>query len=270
MNTKHQISALAALGLGAGLLLVTADSAAAQTTSATRARATAAAPKNITIRGNSQRTITMDIRNAPVKDAIQQLFLKAGVDYILDPNVSGTVTIRATKVPFETAVRLLAQSSDVPIRLYRNEVGVYEIRTRPTSYVAARNYQTPAATAPVSYVEPTSVYNEIPPENAVTGMPTAGLPTGMGVGYPGGFAGSGYGSPAIGAFPGFTGGFGGFGGFSPFVQYAPSVQYPTYPVAPYPIYTTGYPNAGFSQTFYPSGGGNTTYYYPGGGNLFLF
>jgi len=270
MNTKHQISGWTALGLAAGLLLVTAESAAAQTTSATRARANMAAPKNITIRGNSQRTVTMDIRNAPVKDAIQQLFLKAGVDYILDPDVRGTVTIRATKVPFETAVRLLAQASDTPLSLYRNEVGVYEIRTRPTSYIASRNYRTNApaeTTVPVSYVEPTSITREIPPENVVTGMPTAGLPTGLSVGYPG-FGGSGFGGPAVGVYPGFTygfGGFNGFGGFGPFVQYPPMVQFA--PAVQYPVFPAGYTTGGATQTFYPNGGW-TTFGYPNG--FFLF
>ena len=73
MNIKHQISALAALGLGAGVLMVTADSAAAQTTRTARARAAIATPKNITIRGNSQRNVTMDVLTGGHRDGVRRL-----------------------------------------------------------------------------------------------------------------------------------------------------------------------------------------------------
>jgi hypothetical protein len=214
------------------------------------------AAKVVRIYGNSSRTVTLDVRNAPLRDTIQQLFLQTKNDYILDPNVTGTVTMKVTNMPFEQALRLLVQSSNTPISLQR-VAGVYEVKAG-----RSRTIQTPVYTAATPPVETTPVVPEPPvrADGGLVGSPQAGFAPGAGYGFPAGsnttygISGNGYGyvggpvigspgfggpnfgapfgGPAVNFAPGFGAGFGnGYGGFG----------------YPYIIQTT-------SPGFYPLGG----------------
>ena len=74
--------------------------------------------------------ITLDLRDAPIRQALEQLFGAAKVDFTIDNNVAGFVTLKITDQPFENALKLILRASPVPLT-YANEGGVYIIKPRP-------------------------------------------------------------------------------------------------------------------------------------------
>jgi hypothetical protein len=254
MNTKQitrrHTAALLAAGLGAGLLLVQPQNAEAQTS----ARSTAA--KTVRIYGNSSRTVTMELKNAPVREAIQQLFLKAKVDYILDPNIVGTTTLKVTNVPFETALRLLIDGSDVPIYVTRDS-GVYDIRVHPAAFRYRSNVRTASYIPPEPIVEPVVPVPAAAPAFGVAPGLQQGLPGGTGYGAPG--------APAVGAPIGGTGVV-----FDPYASWGGwnyPVFYPVYgtPVVPSPIVPFGV-STGFGLN---TGLGLNGFVFPNGNGFFF-
>ena len=59
--------------------------------------------------------ISLDLRDAPVRSALEQLFNTARAQYTLDPGIQGFVTLRITDQPFENAFRLLLRSANPPL-----------------------------------------------------------------------------------------------------------------------------------------------------------
>src|SRR5687768_6939640 len=51
--------------------------------------------------------ITLDLRDAPVRQALEQLFNNAKVDFSIANEVQGFVTLKITDQPFENALRLI-------------------------------------------------------------------------------------------------------------------------------------------------------------------
>lgn len=154
-TTRHRTAGLLAAGIGAGLLLAVPQNAQAQTAPRT------AATKTVRVYGNSTRKVTMELRNASVREAIQQLFLQAKVDYILDPNIVGTTTLKVTNVPFETALRLLIDGSDVPIYVTRDS-GVYDIRVNRAPLRSRSNVRTASYVPQETVVPAAPVVEPIP------------------------------------------------------------------------------------------------------------
>ena len=100
----------------------------------------APAPKNV----------TLDVRDAPLRQVLMQLFDKAKIDYALDNAVSGFVTIKVTNQPIDTVLRLILRSSETPLT-YTITNGVYEIkpRTLAAAQPATLNVGIPPETAPL-------------------------------------------------------------------------------------------------------------------------
>ena len=73
--------------------------------------------------------VTLNFRNASVRTALIQLFRKAHRDYSLTEDVSGVVNLRITNKPLDQALRLIVNSSTVPLT-YTVDSGVYFIRPR--------------------------------------------------------------------------------------------------------------------------------------------
>jgi len=73
--------------------------------------------------------VTLDLRDAPIRSALEQLFSSAKVDYTLDNNVQGFVTMKVTEVPFETALKLIMRSASIPLT-YTKENNIFIIRPR--------------------------------------------------------------------------------------------------------------------------------------------
>ena len=108
--------------LGAGLVAGTAPSA---TRAQPAAPAPAAAPAQLP-------DISLDLRDAPVRQALEQVFSTARVDYSIDNNVAGFVTLKVTGIPFDQALRLMLRSANPPLT-YAREGGVFIVRPRVTA-----------------------------------------------------------------------------------------------------------------------------------------
>src|SRR4051794_20424892 len=68
--------------------------------------------------------VTLDLRDAPIRSALEEIFKSAKVDYSIDPGVAGFVTLKITEQPFENALRLILRSAQFPLT-YTKESGVY-------------------------------------------------------------------------------------------------------------------------------------------------
>ncbi|MBC8143102.1 MAG: hypothetical protein H7Y38_16880 [Armatimonadetes bacterium] len=101
--------------------------------------------------------VTLDLRGAPIRAALEQIFRVANVDFGIDPSVSGFVTLKVTDIPFESALRLILRSSDVPLT-YSVEGGVYLVKPRTPT----RPADNPASLAlPVEEPRRTTTYDRI-------------------------------------------------------------------------------------------------------------
>lgn len=226
-------------------------------------------------RGADQK-VTLNLRDVPLRAAIQMLFEGTGLDYAIDsavPNVPITMTIR--DVPFQSALRSLVRvaSSLVPGLTFVHDGNLYLIRIREQQVSPPVNFDLEPPTEPATEPQ-TMVWEKIPlqHQNVLTLLPLFNgvlLPTedmtlgGIGFsgiggyGFPAGIGGYGLGGygyglgglSAFGAFPGYGlggWGLGGYGGYN--------------------YNTTGY-GYGFAPGFggfggYPGGFGGG--YWPGG------
>ncbi len=75
--------------------------------------------------------ITLDFKDTPVREALEQIFRSAKVDYGIDPTVQGYVNLKVTDVPFENALKLILRSANTPLT-YSIENGVYLVKPRVT------------------------------------------------------------------------------------------------------------------------------------------
>src|SRR5437016_1763312 len=76
----------------------------------------------------ANRRVTLNLENADLRYALKLLFTSAGVNYVLDQNVQGTVTVSLTDVPFRTALESVLRSTQTTSPLtYRVEDKVYII-----------------------------------------------------------------------------------------------------------------------------------------------
>lgn len=108
---NNTIKYIAALGLGLGLLTAVPQRAYAQ-------NAKAMPP------------VSLDLRDAPIRQALEQLFQTVKADFQIDNGVAGFVTLKITDQPFENALKLVLRGSPIPLT-YSYEGGVYIVKPRP-------------------------------------------------------------------------------------------------------------------------------------------
>ena len=101
------------------------------------------APGVAVAQGVAVPTVTVDLRDVPIRTALEDLFRSVRVDYSIDPAVAGSVHLQATDVPFETALKLILRASVMPL-MYSKDGGVYVVKPRP---VAANGAPVPVAAA---------------------------------------------------------------------------------------------------------------------------
>jgi len=219
-------------------------------------------------RGADQK-VTLNLRDVPLRAAIQMLFEGSGLDYAIDPavpNVPITMTIR--DVPLQSALRSLVRvaSSLVPGLTFVHDGNLYVIRVREQQVSPPASFDLEPPSEPTTEA-PNMVWEKIPlqHQSVLALLPVFNgvlLPTedilmgGMGLGGVGGFGfpgGIGYGLggyglggfSAYGGFPGGLGGYGlgGYGGYN--------------------YNTMGY-GFGFNPGFGGFPGGFGGGYYPGG------
>lgn len=71
-----------------------------------------------------QKLIDLDFKNADVKDVLRVLASQNGANFLIDNEVSGTVTIHLTKVTFDDALNIITQSNNLR---YIKQNNVYQI-----------------------------------------------------------------------------------------------------------------------------------------------
>jgi hypothetical protein len=91
---------------------------------------------------------SVDLRDAPVRSALEQLFREAKLDFVIAPDVQGTVTMTLKDVPLEQVLKIICRSNTVPLT-FTKEGKRYEIKVRK----AAVN---PSQTPEVRVAEPTA------------------------------------------------------------------------------------------------------------------
>jgi type II secretory pathway component GspD/PulD (secretin) len=69
---------------------------------------------------DSDRLIDLDFKNADLKDVLRALAFQKGVNFIIDNNISGSVTIRLTKVSFEDALNIITRSNSLAVSRENN------------------------------------------------------------------------------------------------------------------------------------------------------
>jgi hypothetical protein len=164
--------------------------------------------------------ITLDLRDAPIREALQQVFNTVKADYSIDNAVAGYVTLKITDQPFENALKLIMRSASIPLT-YTKESGVYIVKPRPLDTYAPPPVPGPADTAQTSkqyqpyeqiqltYIDSYDLAQSLGiifVQHFVRQSQSGGGGGGLGGGGGGGFGGGG-----MGGFGGGGGG-GGFGG----------------------------------------------------------
>lgn len=76
--------------------------------------------------------VTLDLKDTPLRAALEQLFRMVKVDYSIDPSVQGYVNLKVTDMPFENALKLILRSSSTPLT-YLKDSGVYMVKPRTLS-----------------------------------------------------------------------------------------------------------------------------------------
>lgn len=177
---------------------------------------------------------SLELDQADVREALKLLFKEVNVNFTVDSNVTGTVTVSLKKVPFETALRnILNQVSAT----YKVEAGIYVIRLRENQVDNASTggsetltnvrRDKPPVRIPIRYADPALIAMlvtadqpnfQLQPEfsTLVGGVGGGGMGGGFGGMGGGGFGGGGFGGGGFGGGGfgggGMGGGRGGFGG----------------------------------------------------------
>ncbi len=79
----------------------------------------------------AEQKVSLDLQNAPIREALEKLFRQTKSDFSLDSSVQGYVTLKVTDQPLENALRLIIARASVPLT-YTKESGVYFIKPRRT------------------------------------------------------------------------------------------------------------------------------------------
>jgi hypothetical protein len=178
--------------------------------------------------------VTLNLENANIQYALKMLFQMVNVNYNIDTNVQGSVTISLNEVGFRIALEQILKSSQSQLPLtYRVEDGIYHVsvkqevieeqpadtgnETETTPVKKARTQKIQINFADSMDIAMVFGGGAIQSNQMRMGMGGGGYGGGMG-GYGGGgmggMGGGGYGGQGGGGFGGGGGGFGGnsFGG----------------------------------------------------------
>lgn len=169
--------------------------------------------------------ISVDLRDAPIRSALEQIFNSANLQYSIDPQVSGFVTLKIRDQPFENALKLIMRTATIPLT-YVKEDNVYIVKPRPLAPVVTSTpdnspevedtQRRPADIIPLTYIDAVDLQQLIGPIQFLrpfTRAQQGGGLGGLGGGGLGGLGGGNLGGLGAGGFGGLGGsGLGGFGG----------------------------------------------------------
>jgi len=176
--------------------------------------------------------VSITLNQAPVAKALDTLFKSAGLNYTIDPTVTGLVTVSLRAIPFDVALRSILRASDPPLS-YTVEDGVYNIQPRDETININTGGTQSTVEAPATAAAPdttggddASTATQVVPlrleyanaalilRYALSGSQTGYIPSLDAPPSSGGTGGGQGGSSGVGGFGGSTGGFGGStGGF---------------------------------------------------------
>lgn len=171
--------------------------------------------------------VSIHLRDRPTRAALERIFTDAGIQYAIDPRVSGYVTLKIRNQPFENALKLIMRSSTVPLT-YTRENNIYIVRPLQTAPVISNTpdiapegeEQQPGANTvlPFNYFDPYYFAMPAPRAPIIMGGPGMGGP---GINNLGGFGAGGINGYIGGSFLGmglfgnpYLGGFNSFGGLN--------------------------------------------------------
>jgi type II secretory pathway component GspD/PulD (secretin) len=60
--------------------------------------------------------VTLHLQNVSIQKAVDALFQGTGLEYQLDPDATGTVTVNLDNVPFDSALRIIARTAGLNVR----------------------------------------------------------------------------------------------------------------------------------------------------------
>jgi type II secretory pathway component HofQ len=90
--------------------------------------------------GTPVRILNVEYNNTPVRLVLAALFRSAGINYTVDAGVSGSITVKLSGVPFETALKVVLNANTPPLVAIKDpESGVYYIKVRVNPSEAAGN-----------------------------------------------------------------------------------------------------------------------------------
>ena len=160
-----------------------------------------------------QQRITLELKDVPIRSALETLFKGTGLNYVIDQNVTGMVSsLTLRDETFDRALRVLLKSATPPLT-FRKDGEVYLIRTKeepPPEMTPSTPLENTYVEAPVTSED--IILEKIPLNFADAFDIKAMIEGGEGRGYggAGGYGGGmgGYG----GGMGGYGGGMGGYGG----------------------------------------------------------
>lgn len=125
----------------------------------------------------NQKKVTLQLSDAPVIDAIDYLFKNSGYKYTIEPGVSGIISLGLKDVPFEQAVKNMANSADIDYQVKDN---LYTFTPKPKAVTVTT--VSPTETSPaVVEDEITTIDTE---ESANIDVPVGEEPIFYGTEYP--------------------------------------------------------------------------------------
>ncbi len=81
-------------------------------------------PVNAQTTAATDKTVSINFRDVPVRNAIDQLFMGSGLSYQFEQGVTGLVTLNLVDVPFNDALSAILRSAGMSVR---REKGIYII-----------------------------------------------------------------------------------------------------------------------------------------------
>ena len=91
--------------------------------------------------------ITIQVVEAPVKVVLDELFKSVGLNYTIDPAVTGDVTVNLTNIPFNSALHVILQAANPPLTFTVSD-DVYSIKPKATTLTTGS--AGPAASVPAA------------------------------------------------------------------------------------------------------------------------
>ena len=117
MNTTNKV------GLLAAAVLLSIGFAAATDVRPAAAQAAAAAP-------DTSKKISLTVTQAPIQSVLKTLFGSEGVNYTIDQDVQGNVTVDINEVTFDTALHALLRSTNPPLTYTIEGDNIYHVKVK--------------------------------------------------------------------------------------------------------------------------------------------